>query len=128
MAHRRAMRPSRAVAEPLAKQIGAAVRRCRERAEISQEALAERVDVSTQFVSMIENGRRLPSLRALDRLAQALGIAIAELVGAPPSQPSAEEAEIVRALRALDARDRATALALIRSLGALRTPARRPTP
>jgi transcriptional regulator with XRE-family HTH domain len=64
----------------------------------SLEALAERSGVSRSAISLIENGRSSPTATVLDKLATALGVALASLfeeertAGAPPS-PVARVAE-----------------------------------
>lgn len=46
----------------------------REQAQLTQEELAERADVSARFISFLETGRRQPSLSALQALSIGLGI------------------------------------------------------
>ena len=64
----------------------------------SLEALAERSGVSRSAISLIENGRSSPTATVLDKLATALGVALASLfeeeraAGTPPS-PVARVAE-----------------------------------
>ena len=52
----------------------------RRQAGLTQEALAERADVSARFVSFLETGDRQPSLTALAVLSAGLGIGMTELV------------------------------------------------
>lgn len=52
------------------KQFAQNLKRLRERAQLSQSELAERVDVSAEFISRIERGLALPSLENLMRLAE----------------------------------------------------------
>ena len=47
----------------------------RRQAGLTQEALAERADVSARFVSFLETGERQPSLTALATLSAGLGMA-----------------------------------------------------
>lgn len=58
----------------------AVLRERRERAGLTQEDLAERANVSARFVSFLENGRRQPSLSALDALSFGLGVSMTEVV------------------------------------------------
>jgi len=51
---------------------------------LTQAKLAEKADASTQYVAMIELGRKFPSLDLLDRLAAALEIDNLELFTPPP--------------------------------------------
>lgn len=51
---------------------GLAVRHFRQEAGLSQEGLADRLDVSPSYVSMLESGKRYPSIEMLIRIARAL--------------------------------------------------------
>ena len=48
------------------------LREARQSAGLTQEDLAERAEVSVRFISMLETGRRQPSLSALAALADGL--------------------------------------------------------
>ncbi len=52
----------------------------REQAQLTQEELAERADVSARFISFLETGRRQPSLSALHALSQGLDIRMRDLL------------------------------------------------
>ncbi len=71
----------------LALQVGAAVRVCRTKLGWSQAALAERLDSSVEYVSLIERGQRMPSLGMLVRLAQSLGVSAGGLLGEEKPTP-----------------------------------------
>src|SRR3712207_862418 len=58
--------------------LGARLRRLREDAGLSQAALGQG-RLSTSYVSLIESGRRVPSSRALEHLAERLGTTVAHL-------------------------------------------------
>lgn len=60
--------------------IGAAVRRLRTSAGLSQEVLADRARVHRTFVSQIERGLRNPTLDVIGRLAEGLGTSASALV------------------------------------------------
>lgn len=51
---------------------GLAIRHFRQEAGLSQEGLADRLDVSPSYVSMLESGKRYPSIEMLIRIARAL--------------------------------------------------------
>ena len=51
---------------------------------VTQSKLAEKADVSTQYIAMIEIGRKFPSLEMLERLAAALEIDILDFFSPPP--------------------------------------------
>lgn len=57
----------------LGRHIGAAIRRHRELIRISQEELADRSSLDRTYVSGVERGRRNPTVKILQRLADALG-------------------------------------------------------
>lgn len=57
----------------LAVRFGPAVKRHRELIRLSQEELADRAGLDRTYVSGIERGRRNPTLRVVQRLADALG-------------------------------------------------------
>ncbi|WP_199099256.1 helix-turn-helix transcriptional regulator [Dyella sp. ASV21] len=59
--------------------VGPALRQLRERAEISQEELAFRAGLDRTYVSGIERGRRNPSLKSLQRVAEQLGKSLDEV-------------------------------------------------
>ena len=71
----------------LAHRIGTAVRACRTKHGWSQAVLAERLDTSVEYVSLIERGQRLPSLGMLVRLAQILGVSAGSLLGEEKPEP-----------------------------------------
>lgn len=58
-----------------------ALREARARRALSQEALAEAAGLHPTFISLMERGRRQPSLETLLRLGRALGVPATELVG-----------------------------------------------
>jgi transcriptional regulator with XRE-family HTH domain len=80
----------------LAKRIGAAIRRRRSDLGWSQATLAERIETSVEYTSMLERGARLPSVPTLVALAGALGASIDDLVRGERS-PRDDEALIAAA-------------------------------
>jgi len=66
----------------LAARIGARMRERREALGWSQATLAEKIDTSVEFVSMLERGARMPSVPTLVAVAHALGLSIDGLVEA----------------------------------------------
>jgi transcriptional regulator with XRE-family HTH domain len=70
---------------------GRRVRELRTKRGLSQEQLAARADLHWTYVSSIERGRRDPGLRAVARLATALGVTFSDLVrDLTPTTPKAE--------------------------------------
>ena len=67
--------------EPLEQVFGNVLRRHRTAARVSQEALAGRASLDRTYISMLERGKRMPSIEVVHRLARALGITMVLLVG-----------------------------------------------
>jgi transcriptional regulator with XRE-family HTH domain len=65
----------------LAQKFGSVVRRRREAAGLSQEALADRSGLHRTYISLLERGQRTPSIEVVRHLATALGTTMASLVG-----------------------------------------------
>jgi transcriptional regulator with XRE-family HTH domain len=63
----------------------------RRRCGISQAKLAEKAEISTQYIAMVELSRQFPSPEVLDRIASALGIESHEFFAVPPSPEDAME-------------------------------------
>jgi transcriptional regulator with XRE-family HTH domain len=61
------------------------MRKIRRKHGMTQAKLAEKADVSTHFIAMIEIGRKFPAPDTLDRIAAALGIETYELFSGPVS-------------------------------------------
>lgn len=62
------------------KVLGHNIRDARKSLSLTQEQLAEKIDVSTVFISQIENGTRKPSLETLLKLSSSLGVKIDTLI------------------------------------------------
>ena len=61
-------------------QVAAAVRDLRHVRNLSQRQLAARMNVPRTYISKIENGKAMPTLSSLDRLAKALEVDISALL------------------------------------------------
>jgi transcriptional regulator with XRE-family HTH domain len=57
------------------------VRRLRSKKHLSQKALADKVGISVSYVSMLERGQRSPPLETIEKMAKALGVPPANLLG-----------------------------------------------
>ena len=68
-------------AAPLPRKFGRIVRRRREAAGVSQEALADRAGLHRTYISLLERGLRNPSLTVISKLARALDTTMTALVG-----------------------------------------------
>jgi len=64
--------------------LGFNIKQYRVKRGLTQARLAERADASTQYIAMIELGRKFPSIELLERLAQALEIDNLDLFTPPP--------------------------------------------
>ena len=63
-------------------QIGEIIRRHRKKLGVTQEGLAERLDLTTNYVAHLERGSRGLSLKTLVTLAKAFGCGVKDLM--PP--------------------------------------------
>lgn len=61
-------------------QVAGQVRDIRKARHLSQRQLASRMDVPRTYISKIENGNAIPTLGSLERLSEALGVHISQLV------------------------------------------------
>jgi transcriptional regulator with XRE-family HTH domain len=61
-------------------QVAGQVREMRRARHLSQRQLAGRMQVPRTYISKIENGKAIPTLGSLERLAMALGIEVRQLV------------------------------------------------
>lgn len=64
----------------LSESFAAVLRKYRKNKKITQEALAEKADIASKMVSLIERGEINPSLNLMDSIAQGLGIPLAEMI------------------------------------------------
>ena len=61
---------------------------------LTQENLAERVDLSVSYISEIENGKKRPSLKTLEKIAAALDVSLISLMGEDNKKDIREERQI----------------------------------
>jgi len=57
------------------------IRRLRSQKHLSQQALADSVGISVSYVSMLERGQRSPPLETIEKMARALRVTPAALLG-----------------------------------------------
>ena len=67
----------------LQKRVGLKLKAARKQQQFSLRALAARVGFSASFLSQVELGQVSPSLGSLDRIAQALGMHLSDLLSEP---------------------------------------------
>ncbi len=78
--------------------MGENIRACRERAKLSQEKLAELVGVSRQAVTKWEKGQSEPNCENLLRLAEVLGVQVADLTPPRPVPKRPDHRRLAAAL------------------------------
>ncbi len=100
----------------LCARIGAAVRARRRARGLSQEALAEKSDISTHFIGLVERGLELPSLTTLLQLARVLDSDVENLIRETPREDEPWEREAIAAMRKVPASLRVAVMAMIRAL------------
>lgn len=53
---------------------GRALKICRAALELSQQEVAKKARITTSYLSLIEGGKRSPSLATLERISKAMGV------------------------------------------------------
>jgi transcriptional regulator with XRE-family HTH domain len=76
-------------------QVASAVRELRQVRNLSQRQLAARMNVPRTYISKIENGKAMPTLSSLDRLAKALQVDISTLLRDPKTRQRDETAVLM---------------------------------
>ena len=71
---------------------GAALRRLRRAAKMSQEQLGMAAGVQRNFISLIETGQNQPTITTISRLARALDMRASELVAEAEQEPRKKSA------------------------------------
>jgi transcriptional regulator with XRE-family HTH domain len=66
--------------DPLAKTVGARIRRLRLEQGLSFDAFVEEVGAGRGYISELERGLVVPTIGVLDKVARALGVTMADLV------------------------------------------------
>lgn len=62
------------------KKLGKKIRELRKKKELTQEELAYRSDLDYSYINQIENGKRNPSMDAVERIAKALSVKAKDLL------------------------------------------------
>lgn len=93
-------------------QVGARVWNCRAELGMSREKLAERLGITSQYVSDIEQGKKCMSMAIFVELSQVLGVGLDYLAhGTQPEDPAVDR--LVRHLRRTAPADRAQAARML---------------
>jgi transcriptional regulator with XRE-family HTH domain len=61
------------------KQLGKRIQALRQKTDLRQEDLAEKVQLSTKYIQFIETGHRVPSLKTLYKISNVLKVKVSEL-------------------------------------------------
>lgn len=61
--------------------VGENIRTRRRRARLSQEQLAEKTDLNTNYIGEIERAEKKITLETLEKIAKVLGVRISDLLG-----------------------------------------------
>ena len=98
---------------------GREVRRRRRALGMTLDQFAEEAELSPNYLGSIENGQRDPSLSTVQRLADAFGVSIGELVG-DREERTAEVREAAKLFDIAPRNVRASVLAILRNTGGSR--------
>lgn len=97
--------------------IGRNIRQCRQKCRLSQEQLAERVNVSANYIGMIERGEKTPSLETFLAVANALKVSADQLLWEMLTVGYQEKSnQLSQQLSTLSSKDRQRILAVVDTL------------
>ncbi len=98
--------------------LGKRIKELRKGCQLSQEQLAERVDVDPRYISRIELGKCFPSLDTLERIATSLSVEMRELFeyGHLMSPALATRQEIDKLLEGADEQERQLILRITKAV------------
>ena len=99
----------------LNKEVGGRIRTIREYSNLTREVLAEKADISVQFLADIENGRKSMTVKTLKKLSESLMVSCDYIVfGNPPSASDDDESPLYNMLEMLTPRQREDAEDLLK--------------
>lgn len=102
--------------DELAKAVGRAIARQRQKAGYNQERVAEHLNIGLEAVSRMERGLVVPTIVRLAELAQLFNCDITELLRESSNRPSEQGVVLAQHLSRLNAADRTMLLELIERL------------
>lgn len=79
---------------PELQKIGLKLRQLRESEGLTQTQFSKKVQLSQAAISQFEEGKRIPSTKALQKIAAGIGISIDNLLGSIPEQDDGKNAAI----------------------------------
>lgn len=104
-------------AEPFVRAVGARLRRLREAADITQDELGRRSNVTAKFISEVENGRTNPSIGVIGRLSAGLNLPLSVFFAEEqPDERGADLAEMILLVSGESSESRKQALRVLRAL------------
>ncbi|MFM5239053.1 helix-turn-helix domain-containing protein [Aeromonas veronii] len=108
--------------EELAKSVGKAIGRQRQQVGLTQEQVAEHLDIGMEAVSRMERGKVVPTVVRLAQLAQLFGCELADLLRETSNRPTEQSIVLSQQLAKLKAADRALVLEVVDKLVARLSP------
>ncbi|MDM5065679.1 helix-turn-helix domain-containing protein [Aeromonas salmonicida] len=100
----------------LAKSVGKAIARQRQQAGLTQDQVAEHLDIGMEAVSRMERGIVVPTVVRLAELAQLFGCELADFLRETSNRPTEQGLVLSQQLTRLDEADRALLLETITRL------------
>lgn len=92
--------------EQLAKAVGRAIARQRQQADLTQEQVAEHLNIGMEAVSRMERGIVVPTVVRLAELAQLFGCELADFLRETSNRPTEQGILLGQKLARLDSADR----------------------
>ena len=102
--------------DELAKAVGRAIARQRQKAGFNQERVAEHLNIGLEAVSRMERGLVVPTIVRLAELAQLFNCDITELLRESSNRPSEQGVVLAQHLARLNSADRTMLLELVEKL------------
>lgn len=107
---------SKTKSKQLAELVGQAIARQRARCKLSQEQVAEKLEIGSEAVSRIERGIVMPNIERLVELAAIFGCETADLLTEGSSRPEDQARRLYDLLSTLDTSDRTLVMGMVEGL------------
>ena len=108
--------------DDLAKSVGKAIGRQRQQAGLTQDQVAEHLDIGMEAVSRMERGKVVPTVVRLAELAQLFECELADFLRETSNRPTEQGIVLSQQLAKLDTEDRALVLEVLDKLVARLAP------
>lgn len=108
--------------------LGRGIARLRKERGLTQEKLAERIDVSTQFLAAVERAKKTPSFDTLEVLCTVLGVSPSTLFAAGEeavARSDVANSDLRRAIAAVPKKHEPDLLEIVRAVSRITTPSSR---